>query len=413
MSIKITPKKLYGDVRVIGSKSYGHRALIAASLADGKSTISGLPNSDDIRVTLQALEHFGIQYENKEIIGKPWIYDNQPIDCMASGSSLRFFIPQAMRFEYEVTFTGEKRLFERPLDVYENIFKDLTFNKHEDHLVVQGPLPHGHYKIDGHKSSQFLTGLLFALPLVKSDTVIELNTPLQSRSYVDMTLEVLKRSGIHILENKQYFMIQGNQTYTPIDYTIEGDYSQAAFFFVAGTIGKSLQIHNLNPESKQGDLKIIQIINDMGGDIEYKDNYFVCSPRQTKGIDIDLEDIPDLGPILMILASLSKGKTTFKSVDRLKYKESDRLSVMMNILDQFGVMCEYQNDTLIIQGQHKLKGGLEFDSYGDHRIAMALAIASIKCDDAIIIHHPEVVSKSYPEFFEVFQSLGGEYEELR
>lgn len=413
MSIKITPKKLHGDVSVIGSKSYGHRALIAASLADGKSTISGLPNSDDIRVTLQALEHFGIQYENKEIIGKPWIYDNQPIDCMASGSSLRFFIPIAMRFEYEVTFTGEKRLFERPLDVYENIFQDLTFNKHEDHLVVQGPLTHGYYKIDGHKSSQFLTGLLFALPLVKSDTVIELNTPLHSRSYVDMTLEVLKRSGIHILENKQYFMIQGNQTYTPIDYTIEGDYSQAAFFFAAGTIGKSLQIYNLNPESKQGDLKIIQIIKDMGGDIEYKDNYFVCSPRQTKGIDIDLEDIPDLGPILMILASLSEGKTTFKSVDRLKYKESDRLAVMMNILDQFGVMIEYQKDTLIIHGQHKLKGGLEFDTYGDHRIAMALAIASIKCDDFIIIHHPEVVSKSYPEFFEVFQSLGGEYEELR
>jgi len=413
MSIKITPTHLGGIVNIIGSKSYGHRALLAASLAEGKSSIRGLPQSDDIKVTMNALKHFGIHFINDEVFGKPWIYDQKPIDCKASGSSLRFFIPLAMRFQYDVKFIGERRLFERPLDVYEKIFKQLTFSKEESGLTVKGPLTHGHYKIDGHKSSQFLTGLLFALPLLRRDTVIELVTPLQSRSYVDMTLEILKQSGIHILEKDQFFMIHGNQTYEPIDYDVEGDFSQAAFFFVAGTIGSKITINHLNKTSQQGDAKIIQIINDMGGHIEYSNKQFIVYPSKTKGIEIDLNDIPDLGPILMILAALSEGKTTFKSVERLKYKESDRLSVMMYILNQFGVSFDYQKDTLIIQGQDRLKGGIELDTYGDHRIAMALAIASIKCEENIIINHPEVVSKSYPDFFEVFKSLGGMYEDIK
>ena len=413
MSIKITPTHLKGTVNIIGSKSYGHRALLAASLAEGKSTIRGLPQSDDIQVTINALRRFGIYIEKDELIGKPWIYDEKPIQCKASGSSLRFLIPLAMRFKYEVKFIGERRLFERPLDVYETIFDHLTFIKEDSSLTVKGPLKHGHYKIDGHKSSQFLTGLLFALPLVKRDTVIELMTPLQSRSYVDMTLEVLKQSGIHILQKDQFFMIHGNQKYQAIDYDVEGDYSQAAFFFVAGTIGSTITISHLNESSHQGDAKIIQIIKDMGGNIEYKDKQYTVYPSKTKGVEIDLNDIPDLGPILMILAALSEGKTTFKSVERLKYKESDRLSVMMHILNQFGVTLAYQNDTIVIHGQQILKGGLEFDTYGDHRIAMALAIASIKCEGNIIINHPEVVSKSYPDFFEIFKSLGGIYEELK
>lgn len=412
MSIKIIPTKLNGSVDIIGSKSYGHRALLAASLAEGKSNIRGLPQSDDIQVTKDALMHFGIHFNNDELIGKPWHYDQKPINCKASGSSLRFFIPLALRFETEVKFSGERRLFERPLDVYEKIFEHLTFIREDSGLTVKGPLSHGHYKIDGHKSSQFLTGLLFALPLVKKDTVIELITPLQSRSYVDMTVEVLKQSGIHIFEKDQFFMIHGNQQYQPIDYDVEGDFSQAAFFFVAGTIGSKITINNLNETSQQGDSKIIEIIKDMGGQIEYINNQFIVYPSSTNGIEIDLSDIPDLGPILMILAALSKGKTIFKSVERLKYKESDRLSVMMYILNQFGVSLEYQNDSLIVHGQETLKGGIELDTYGDHRIAMALAIASIKCEGNITINHPEVVSKSYPNFFEVFKSLGGNYEEL-
>jgi 3-phosphoshikimate 1-carboxyvinyltransferase len=317
-----------------------------------------------------------------------------------------------MRQKDEVFFTGEQRLFERPLDVYEKLFKALTFKKVEQGLKVKGPLPHGHYPIEGDKSSQFLTGLLFALPNVKRDTVIELVTPLKSRSYIDITLDMLKLADIHILEKDQYFMIHGNQKFKPFNYHVEGDYSQAAFFFVAGTIGQALTISNLLLESKQGDKKIIEIIKEMGGNIFYDNDHFHVLPKPTTGIHIDLEDIPDLGPILMILAALSNDETVFTSVERLRYKESDRLEVMMEILKKFDVNVKYQHDVLKITGKDKLLGNQTFDTYGDHRIAMALAIASIRCDGPIIINNPEVVSKSYSEFFTIFKQLGGNLYDL-
>ena len=412
MSVKIIPSPLTGHVEMIGSKSYGHRALIAASLAEGISTITGLPSSDDIRVTLQALKHFGIEFIDHKLHGKSWDYDGKPISCMASGSSLRFFIPSAMTLKKDVLFIGEKRLFERPLDVYEHVFKGLTFQKSETSLQVKGPIPHGHYAVEGHKSSQFLTGLLFALPQLKRDSVIEMITPLKSRSYIDITLEMLRLANIHVIEKKPYFMIQGKQTFKPFDYHVEGDYSQAAFFLVAGTIGKEITISNLNLNSTQGDKKVIDIIRQMGGDITMGKSSVVVKPSVTHGVEIDLEDIPDLGPILMVLAALSKGKTIFHSVERLRYKESDRLAVMMAILDQFSVAYTYEVDCLTISGQALFEGNKVFDTHGDHRIAMALAIASIKCSDSIVINHPEVVSKSYPEFFEVFTQLGGHIHEL-
>ncbi|MGA0351455.1 MAG: 3-phosphoshikimate 1-carboxyvinyltransferase [Acholeplasmataceae bacterium] len=411
MSIKLIPAPLSGHVDMIGSKSYGHRALIAASIANGVSTITGLPSSDDIHVTLEALKHFGIEYVNEKVHGKPWNYDGKPIPCMASGSSLRFFIPSAMILKKDVFFTGEQRLFERPLDVYEQVFQGLTFQKSNTSLHVKGPIPHGHYAVEGHKSSQFLTGLLFALPQLRRDSVIEMVTPLKSRSYVDITLEILKLANIHVVEKEPYFMIQGKQTFKPFEYHVEGDYSQASFFFVAATIGEEITVSNLNLNSTQGDKKIIHIIKQMGGDITIENNSVVVKPAATKGIDIDLEDIPDLGPILMVLASLSKGQTRFQSVERLRYKESDRLAVMMDILDQFKVTYSYDKDCLTITGRAFLEGNKVFETHGDHRIAMALAIASIKCSDPIVINHPEVVSKSYPEFFEVFKQLGGSIHE--
>lgn len=413
MSFKVFPTPLNGHIHIIGSKSYGHRALIAASLSKGTSRITGLPNSDDIQVTLRALKHFGMTFEDHSLTGKPWIYDQKPIDCMASGSSLRFLIPLAMRLKENVYFTGEKRLFERPLDVYESLFESLTFDKTNEGLTVKGPLPFGHYPVEGHKSSQFLTGLLFALPNVRRDSVIELTTPLKSRSYVNITLEMLKRAGVHILEKDSYFMVHGKQTFHPFTYHVEGDYSQAAFFFVAGILGQKVRISNLPLETYQGDKQIIDILKRMGGDIKYEDDYFIVNESKTFGTEIDLEDIPDLGPILMILASLSKGKSVFTSVERLRYKESDRLEVMMHILKKFGVDLNYSNDKLVITGQHTLKGNQSFDTYGDHRIAMALAIASIKCDGPIIIHNPDVVSKSYPNFFDVFKQLGGQFHEFK
>jgi 3-phosphoshikimate 1-carboxyvinyltransferase len=235
---------------------------------------------------------------------------------------------------------------------------------------------------------------------------------LQSESYVEITLDILRQSNIVIKRQDDIFNIQGNQTYQPISYEVEGDYSQAAFFMVAGTIGQRITLSNLTLNSLQGDRKVISIINQMGGHIEFDDkkNQFTVHPSQTIGIEIDLNDIPDLGPILMVLASLSKGKTTFKNVERLRYKESDRLSVMMEILTQNGIKIELNNEILIIEGKNSFIGGMAHQTHGDHRIAMALAIMSIRCESSIIIEHAEVVSKSYPDFFEVFKMLGGKYE---
>jgi 3-phosphoshikimate 1-carboxyvinyltransferase len=415
MSTKIIPQRLSGHVHMIGSKSYAHRALIAASLSQGVSHIKNYPISDDVFATIHALYAFGIEVNDETVYGKPWRYNKKPVDCLASGSTLRFLIPLSTQLNEEITFTGVKRLFERPLDVYEKIFQSHEFNVFDSTLTVKGQLNQKHYVIDGSKSSQFLSGLLFALPLETHDTTLEISPAIQSESYVDMTLDVLKKASIHIEKKDHMYVIKGNQTYQAFDYEVEGDYSQAAFFMVAATIGSTITISNLLKDSRQGDFKIVDIIENMGGDISYDENnsLYHIRPAQTHGIEIDLKDIPDLGPILMVLASLSKGDTYFTHINRLRYKESDRLEVMLDILKKLGVSYVLNDDSLKITGRNTLKGGQHFQTHGDHRIAMSLAVLSIRVDEPITIDDISVVSKSYPNFFEVFQSLGGIYESVR
>lgn len=412
MSIKVFPKSLNGHVHVIGSKSYAHRALIAASLAEGLSVIKNYPPSDDVFATKRALESFGIRIDDVHVYGGKWKYNQTPIDCMASGSTLRFMIPLAMLQHETIVFNGVKRLFERPLDVYEHIFKNQRFDLNQDKLIVKGPITSNTFEVDGSKSSQFLTGLLFALPLLTHDSTIILTKPLQSASYISITLDILKLAGITIMQQDHGYVIPGNQLYQPIHYEVEGDYSQAAFFMVAATIGGTISLSNLKMNSKQGDKKIVDIIKSMGGNIEFNPNNqeWIIQKSQTNGIEIDLEDIPDLGPILMILAAVSKGVTVFKHIERLRYKESDRLQVMLDILEKVGVSYELTQDQVAINGIEQLKGGQSFETYGDHRIAMALAVMSSRVDQPITILNHHVVSKSYPNFFEVFKSLGGYYE---
>jgi 3-phosphoshikimate 1-carboxyvinyltransferase len=415
MWTKLYPSRLTGHVHVIGSKSYAHRALIAASLANGVSEIKNYPMSDDVSATIHALQAFGIEVNKDLVYGKAWHYTGSEVDCLASGSTLRFLIPLSAQLQEEITFTGVKRLFERPLDVYEKIFQSGTFEISDQTLKLKGQLNQKTYVIDGSKSSQFLTGLLFALPKETHNTTLEIKPSLQSESYIDITLDILKKASIHIDKKDHTYVIKGNQTYKPFDYEVEGDFSQAAFFMVAGTIGLDITMSNLLEESNQGDSKIIDIINSMGGDISYDRTHslYIVKPKQTYGIAIDLKDIPDLGPILMVLAALSKGDTQFTHINRLKFKESDRLEVMLDILSKVGVSYVLGEDTLRITGKETLKGGQHFQTHGDHRIAMSLAVLSIRVDEAITIDDITVVSKSYPDFFEVFKSLGGVYESVK
>ncbi len=418
MNITINPKPLTGVVPVVSSKSLSHRYIIASGLAQGTSTIKNVLESDDIEATKKALGAFGVTFFEEQVTGHDWILNYPTIDCNESGSTLRFMIPLALLQNEKVIFTGKARLPKRTLDVYFDLFdhKHIYYKKlEEDNLPLElhGPLKAGYYFMRGDVSSQFITGLLFALPKLKKDSVIELLTPLESKGYVDLTLEVLKIFGIHILQVDQYFYIKGGQRYTPQTATVEADYSQAAFWMVAGLIGGPIELMHLNPISKQGDSKIIDILKEMEGKIEYKnlDRRYKIKSSETYGIPIDLSQIPDLGPILMVLAALSSRTTTFSNASRLRIKESDRLDAMYQTLIKFGVDIKIIDDTVIIVGKKKLKGNQTFDSFGDHRIAMAIAIAAIRADGPVTISNADVVRKSYPNFFKVYQSLGGDIHE--
>ena len=414
MNITIEPRKLKGQVKVISSKSLSHRYVIASGLAHGESQIGNVLDSDDLNHTKKALSCFGVQFKDQMIYGSKLNYQGEMIDCGESGSTLRFMIPIAMLQDKEVVFTGRGKLPERPLDVYKDLFKDsdVTF-KHLGNkqlpLVVKGPLRGGVYHLRGDVSSQFITGLLFALPLIKEDSMIILDTPLASKDYVELTLDVMKAFGVDVKKIKNGFEIKGNQTYHPLNTTVEGDFSQAAFFIVAGLIGDEITLSGLNPSSKQGDRKMIDIARQMGGKILYdeKEKVYHVSPSLTKGITIDLHDIPDLGPILMVLAALSSGVTQFKGVSRLRIKESDRLDAMYQALLKLGVTMTIKDDEAWIEGVRSFKGNITLDGASDHRIIMALAIASIRAEGKITITTAESISKSYPTFFEIFNRLGG------
>ncbi len=418
MNVTIKPSKLNGNVGVVSSKSLSHRYVIAAGLAKGISNVYNVLDSEDLDATKKALEGLNVEFKDEKVIASGFKVVSNDVYCKESGSTLRFMIPIYMLQKDKVVFHGEGRLVDRPIGVYESLFRDkgLGFTYlNEPHylpLEVKGKLKGGHYPLIGNISSQFVSGLLFALPLAKEDSTIELLTPLSSKGYVDMTLDTLKKFGIKYTWENQFIHIPGNQKYIPKMVTVEGDFSQAAFWLVAGTINQHqlpLNLRNLDPNSKQGDKIIVDILSKMGAYVYFQKDLkqYVVYPRKTKAITIDVDPNPDLGPILMVLAALSEGETHFINCRRLKIKESDRLQAMYEVLTALGVDMRITDDEAWIKGQDSFKGNLTFDSYGDHRIVMAIAIASLRADGPITILNAEHVSKSYPTFFEVFKSLGG------
>jgi 3-phosphoshikimate 1-carboxyvinyltransferase len=309
-----------------------------------------------------------------------------------------------------VTFTGRGRLAERPIAAYADICRRQGLGWESGGglpVTVQGRLQPGRFSLRGDVSSQFLSGLLFALPLLPGDSTIMITTPLESKGYVDLTLAALAGFGISASHHEyREFHIRGSQTYKPRDYTVEGDFSQAAFWLVAGTIGAAVKCRGLSETSLQGDKVITGLINTAGGAIRLADGVFTASPAVTRGTIIDAADCPDLVPVLAVLASLSQGETRIIRAGRLRIKESDRLASTARELSKLGADIREEADSLIIQGKPELNGGA-VDSWQDHRIAMALAIASVRCKQPVLLHGAECVNKSYPEFWQDFASLGG------
>ncbi|KNZ41418.1 3-phosphoshikimate 1-carboxyvinyltransferase [Acetobacterium bakii] len=423
-TVEIKPGKLSGSLEIPPSKSVSHRAIISAGLARGESLISNVLLSQDMIATCTAMEALGaeIDYQKQanyrhtlKIKGCDVLKLNTTeIDCNESGSTLRFMIPVLLLQNQRVVVTGKGRLVTRPMTPYYDLFREKSIayehlkQSQDLPLALKGKLTPGTYRLEGSVSSQFITGLLFALPLLPGDSIIQMTSPLESKPYVDITIDVLKSFGIVIdNENNERFIVKGNQAYTACDYRVEGDFSQGAFWLVGGTIGDRIQCNDLNQSSRQGDKVIVDIIKTMGGDLDINPVGIVAKSNKTRGIEIDVSQCPDLVPILGVLGSLSTGTTRIINGERLRYKESDRLMATAEVLNALGGKVTETKDGLIIKGVEKLTGG-RVKSHNDHRIAMAVAMASIVCEGTIILEGAEAVNKSYPHFWEDFEKIGGE-----
>jgi len=415
----IKPSHLSGIVTIPPSKSLSHRAIICASLANGVSKISNIIFSDDIVATIESMRAFGAKidvFDDYILVDGSNVFASPPetvIDCRESGSTLRFLIPLALHTDL-TTFIASKRLGERPLDSIYNIFDshNIEYTKQSApfSLTVEKGSISEHVVLDGNISSQFLSGLLFSLPLFSKDFRITLSSPLESKGYVDLTLDMLKKFGIAV-ENREYseFIVQGGQRYIPHDYCCEGDFSQAAFFLSASALGHDITCCNLNPESLQGDKKILDILKLMGADIIWANNIVRVSAPQLNAIEIDASQIPDLVPILATVATFAHGNTVIYNASRLRLKESDRLASISDVLNKLGSRITEFQDKLIIQGSNgkSLHGDVNISSYNDHRIAMSIAIASSLSIGTVALENPRCVRKSYPHFWDDYTMLGG------
>ncbi|MGL4362700.1 MAG: 3-phosphoshikimate 1-carboxyvinyltransferase [Cellulosilyticaceae bacterium] len=418
--LTIKPHYLKGRVNIPPSKSMAHRSIICAALAKGKSIIRGIDFSDDMLATINAMRAMGAVVE---IDGNDLYVDgtntfsekNIIIDCNESGSTLRFLVPVSIIKHTQVKFIGKGNLGKRPLSPFYRIMEEqnIKFNyiENELNLTINGGLKSGTFLIEGNISSQFISGLLFALPLLDGDSIIKLTTPLESSGYIFLTMQMIKNFGVEVLfDDKQTFKIKGNQKYKCCEYTVEGDYSQVAFYLVANALGSDVWCYNLDENSQQGDKACITLLENMGAITLYnKQGAINMDSKILKGINIDGSQYPDIIPIMTVALSLSEGESHVVNCKRLRDKECDRLSAITKELNALGANIKEYEDSMVIHGVKTLTGG-EVSSHNDHRIAMSMAIAATRCIKPLILKNPECVSKSYPGFFEDYKMLGGTFE---
>lgn len=395
MKAIISPGKASGTVLAPPSKSMAHRMLMGAGLAKGTSIIRNIELSEDIKATLGILEALGCEYSIKEHaviiigIGEKKLEVDSVLDAKESGSTLRFFVPLLLAGGGKSKITGAKSLFSRPLGIYEDICREqgILFEKTKDSLTLEGQLLATHYKIPGNISSQFVTGLLYALPLLKEDSVLEVLPPVESKAYIEMTLEALETYGIQVDRIGNTYYISGNQTYQAVDGKVEGDYSNAAFLDALSLIGGKVQVDGLNENSLQGD-KIYR-------------KYFQLLLEDKA--EMDLSECPDLGPILMGMAAVNCG-AKFTGTRRLKIKESDRGAVMAEELNKFGIRVDVTENSIVVYPGRLQKPECNLNSHNDHRIAMTLATLCTLTGG--VIEDCMAINKSFPSYYETIRKLG-------
>jgi 3-phosphoshikimate 1-carboxyvinyltransferase len=407
MDVTVTPAVLRGAVRPPASKSLAHRLLIAAALSSGTSHLTGMAQSEDIAATMRCLTALGATFSRHGdvmavtgIAAAPACRKGTApaFDCGESGSTLRFLIPLALVLAGRGDFTGKGRLPQRPQTPYAALFaeKGVAFSQSDTGLTVSGTLTAGDYALAGDVSSQFFTGLLFSLPLLSGNSTLHSTTPLESAAYIDLTMEALSRAGVYpIPDGDGAWRIEGGARYREFCAAVEPDWSQAAFWYAAAFAGMPLTVEGMSPASRQGDRAILSMIDRMQG---------------AALATIDLRECPDLLPPAAAAAALrERGAVThFVGAARLRLKESDRLATVAAALTAMGAAVTEGESDLTVVGAGKLPGGCTIDAAGDHRIAMMSAVAACGCEAPVTITGAECVAKSYPDFWDVYERLGGQ-----
>ena len=402
--VTIRPKVLAGRVTVPPSKSQAHRLLLCAALAQGESEVGNVAFSQDIRATLNCMEALGAKWEETApgclrisgISADAWQGELPRMDCGESGSTLRFLIPIALAVAGGGVFTGHGRLMQRPQKPYFDLFdeKGIAYEQNEDTLVVRGRLVPGEYRLPGDVSSQFFTGLLYALSLLDEPSSVISTTRLESSEYIDMTVEAMARAGVEVRrgeDNKSYYI-------TPVQYKrfaggVEGDWSQAGFWYAAKALGNGVEPSGMSLDSAQGDRVVAEHFRSL---------------TQEGDVTIDVSDCPDLVPPLAVMAAVRSGTARLVNAARLRIKESDRLASVTATLNALGAYVEEGYDSLTIHGRNSLAGGVAVDCCNDHRIAMMAAVAATRCEKPVTLLGADCVKKSYPNFWEHYQELGGD-----
>lgn len=413
-SVIVSPSVLRGEVCVPPSKSAAHRAVLCAAMAKGESKIFPIALSKDLQATLQAVQALGADVcEEGNVFyidgSRMFSTPHAEIDCGESGSLLRFIIPMAAAGGVSARFQGHGRLPERPIGVYLDCLPTHGVEcrtKGGLPLSIAGRLRGGVYSLPGNISSQFITGLLLALPLATEDSEIRLTTPLESEGYVHMTLTTMREFGVTVEPILSGWKIQGNQRYKPHTCMVEADWSQAAFFIAAAALGGQITLKGLLPGSEQGDKAAETLFSAFGAKLQWRGDVLSAEAGELTGITIDAVQIPDLVPMLAATAATAKGTTVITGAERLRIKESDRLAAMAWNLKQLGGQVEERRDGLIITGVPQLSAG-KVKGFNDHRVVMAMAIAALNAAGPVEIDDAESVQKSYPAFFEDYCSLGG------
>lgn len=412
--VKFSPFIPSGTVNVPPSKSDVHRAIICAAMANGVSRISPVALSNDIKATIGCIKALGadaVLENNVLTVDGTNMYKNKTalLDCGESGSTLRFFIPIAAVGNINATFVGKGKLPQRPIGIFtEALPKAGTVCKTEGGLPleIKGKLKSGIFEIPGNVSSQFITGLLLALPILEGDSEIVLTSPLESVGYIAMTIRTMKQFGVNIQATEKGWHIKGGQSYKTCDYTTDGDWSQAAFFMVLGAVSGKVTVKGVAKDSTQGDKKCAEILARFGAKVTQLDNEVTVEKGELKAITIDASQIPDLVPVLSVCAAFAEGTTKIINAERLRIKECDRLKATAELLNNLGGKVKELSDGLEITGVSSLKGG-NVNGYNDHRIVMSAAVCAARSDEDITATFAMSINKSYPDFYIDYNSIGG------